>query len=248
MNKAYSNKAEIIGDNLSVHLNERIIVTDMDEVLINISFKWYQLIRKDWDYFKEYFKDYGELNEPEVLQRNIYILSDWLKKDEIEKLPEEVIERFMNLYEDTDFYDLDFNQLTPMGNGIIAMAKESYVKKIYIISRTTSNRTAQYKARLFKKVFARADDKIEMILVPNNVSKSSIINDNKINYTTYIEDNLNEIEDVVLNTNVLLKEIMIPVLGYNNIQTKPDVVRILEKNMCKINPYYNFSVDYTYKK
>ena len=50
---------EQVGDRLHIHDNREgsIIVTDMDEILVNISPKWLSLIQENYHLFKDYFKN-----------------------------------------------------------------------------------------------------------------------------------------------------------------------------------------------
>lgn len=248
MNTDYKASFKTFEDKFSIQDNNRVIIVDMDETLINISYLWYKEIRKNWDVFKDYFKDLGDLNEIQVLGRKEYYLNKWLKKDEIDELPEEIMVKFFECYNNINYYDIDnFNKLNPIADGIIQMAKQTFVEKIYILSKTTTIDVANYKKELFAKHFKTPNNKIEMLLVPNDCKKSDIINDNKIKYTTFIDDNPNDLEDVIMNTTIYGKEFIYPILGYNDrIVKNSDIMERISKNFASIKGYRNISPNYTY--
>lgn len=248
MNADYKSNFKIFDDKFSIQDNNRTIIVDMDETLINISYLWYKEIRKNWNYFKDYFKDLGDLNEIQVLGRKEYYLNKWLKKDEIDELPEEIMIKFFECYNNINYYDTDnFNKLNPIAEGIIQMSKQTFIEKVYILSKTTTIDVANYKKELFNKHFKTPNNKIEMLLVPNDCKKSDIINDNNIKYTTFIDDNPNDLEDVIMNTTIYGKEFIYPILGYNDqIVKNVEIMERISKNFASIKGYRNVTPNYTY--
>lgn len=237
-------KVTLIGDNLSIELNEKYLITDLDEVIVNISYRWYKKIRENWFIFEPYFKDLGDLTEIEVLHRTTYNLVDWLLKPEYDKLPDDIFNFFMSLYNTNNFYDEDLVEegdlFTPFGKSIPLLAKKNIYEKIIIITRTTDE-TLKYKIAMFDKYFKRDDDKIIMYCVRGNTKKSDVIKAKKLKYTTFIDDNPNEVIDIIENTNSSFKEFILPELGYNNPKNHPKMMELVSKKLISFSSYKNVS-------
>jgi hypothetical protein len=210
-----------------------VVVTDMDEVLVNISPKWYRKVRENWNIFAPYFRDLGDLTDLQVLQRPIYLMNDWLKKDEIPKLPEEIVEAYLSLYRDNNFYE-DLHP-TAFGKGIGVLSRQNFLEKIYIVSHTVKG-GEDSKVQFFRKWFNHP--KIELVMLPTSTPKSEYIKG--IAYNTFIDDSPAVMYDVIKNTSSFLKEFMIPQLGYNDIkETHKYVLDAMEDYGCIVKSYEN---------
>jgi hypothetical protein len=214
------------------------IVTDMDEVLVNISPKW---ARKAWPQVKKFINSglsgrYENIERTfavsEVLSREEYYISDFLKEfarsaalygredevlDFINLHSQEIDEIVMSVYLEEDFYD----DLLPtsMGKGIALMAEQHFVKKIHICSHVIPG-TESSKERFLKRYFK--SEKIKYNSLPIDQKKSEFVK-TVPGYTAFIDDRPDIILDVVKETNSDFKEFIMPQLGYNNILRTSDV-------------------------
>ena len=225
---------------------------DCDEVLVHISKKWVNKCIND-PLIKEYILDtstqeqkenhveYLQSLEDNVLKREKYYLDQYLDlKDP------QVVKRYLELYNlDDTFYD----DLPPslFYNSLVNIFKSSsIINEISIISVVGDS--VDFPNVLSKKKFLlnlfrpfRDICNTNFYFVENGKTKSSIINENNINYTTFIDDHMTHISDVIVNTNSVKKDFGIPLYGYN---TNLDIIGLSNietvKDQFKVSDIYYF--------
>ena len=213
---------------ISLHSKNRVLVFDMDEVLVNISPQWYRLIRENWNLFEGKVKDLGDLTEAQVLSRDKYYIEEWLRLGD--SLNPEVNELILDLYRKGDFYAGCVP--TSIGDSLQILAQQSVVKKIYIVSHTIPE-TLDSKLKFVKKYFNH--DKIEFVSIPLNTTKSEFLN--TIEYTTFVDDSPEVMKDVITNTKSDFKEFLMPELGYNNLNDHPELLALINDKMLTFKTY-----------
>jgi hypothetical protein len=187
------------------------LVTDMDEVITNISPYWYKLLLDNKDIFGKYLDLNKAKTVEEVMQRNHYYLNKWLIRDGYEDLPDKEMAQFLALYLQEDFYDNCV--LTSFGTGLKSLSHKDWVDKIYIVSHTINGQDHRKERFLRNNNFNLSN--IELIMVDGETPKSEIINKHSIDYNTFVDDRPKILEDVIKNTNSDGKEFLFPFLGYN---------------------------------
>jgi phosphoglycolate phosphatase-like HAD superfamily hydrolase len=199
------------------------IVTDCDEVLTDISPLWVSKIMKDREWFEQYFTFPKELDNFDhntldgyktVLSRKDFHLNKWLSNQTLmltEQQKREVFDRFYALYDNEDFYGEC--RPTKMCQGLQRAAMQSFVKKIYVVTRTSEN-TRESKERFIRSFLG--SNKVEIMFVGRDEKKSDYIN--KIDVVDMIvEDELSNIYDIVENcTHLEEVDLYIPRTGYNH--------------------------------
>ena len=207
---------------------------DCDEVLVHISKKWTDIVVND-PIISQYIFDTSTLEEQKnfisfkkslvdnVLLRERYYLNEYLRLDN-----PEIRKRYLDLYNlNGTFYD----NLEPSKyyESLVKIIKgPSILTDISII--TSVGETEDFpcvlsKKKFLYKLFKNFSDvcNINFYFVTDGIKKSDIINSNNIQYTTFIDDHMSNIEDVIINTNSKHKDFSIPLYGYNK---KLDIIGI----------------------
>jgi len=190
-----------------------IVIADIDETIVNISPKAYRLLIENKEFFNKYLDLDTEYTEEEVLNRPIFGLEKWLVREEYkDNLPEEVLKEFYALFDDPEFYD-DL-PLTPLGESLKAVGELNTCKRIYIISHCVGDLQFASKTKLLQREYSKIP-KFTFIPVELSKKKSDVIKENEIRWTTFMDDNIDVVCDVIENTVSFGQEVMIPKLGYN---------------------------------
>lgn len=191
----------------------KVAVTDMDEVLVNISPKTFQLIRKNENFFNKYLNLDRVYTTQEILLRDTFHMEKWLAREEYkDNIPKECSDKFYSLFDDDTFYD-DLIQ-TRVCDNLNDFANSKTCEKLIIASHCVGENQTKSKIKFLKRVFGK-NPKIQFMPIDISVSKSKAIMDNNIKWNTFIDDNLDVIYDVIRNTESFGNEIIIPQLGYN---------------------------------
>ena len=198
----------ILSGNKKIH-----VLTDMDEVLVNISPKWIMNVynhpqldgkfnREKVDSLLDYYDDFIEA----LLLRDEYYIEKWL---EIEDESAKALCR--NIYEqDNTFYD-DLGA-THLANELrFALARGAIT--LTVISHCVNEQSAASKKKKKKKFFDGLT--VEFICVPLNEKKSDEVIARKLNYQVFIDDMVKNAEDIMTLTGAPDKNFMVPYLGYN---------------------------------
>lgn len=193
---------------------DNILVSDIDETIVNISPKAYRTLVEKRDIFEE-FLDFSTIYTPDqVLQRDTFGLDVWLLKDKKKPLPEELQKKFYEIFDDENFYD-DLN-LTLFGESLKDFSKLSNMKAIYLVSHCVGEKQINSKLKLLKRVYSNFIDEGKIFFQPLDMSikKSDFMKE--IEWTSFADDHLGVIEDVITNSISFGKELLIPRLGYNS--------------------------------
>lgn len=193
-------------------------IVDCDEILVNISPKWAKLMAENEDIFRDYFNleeikkvkdDIIELTRLVLLRKEFY-LTDWLKKKEVDKIPDNVMKSFMDLYDTPDFYyDLPLNKISV---GLRGISFHRAVKKIYVVTRCTSLKNYKSKCDIITNLFP--ERKLEIIKIGKGEKKSSCLSKIDIENGFIFEDENSNIVDY-LDSGITKCNLYVPILGYN---------------------------------
>ena len=186
-----------------------LVVADCDEVICNISPKWFQRIMADFEPFQNYFVNMGQMSDKAVLLRKEYYLNRWLALDG-KKVPMEVFQRFYDLYADDTFYD-DL-QVTPIGKGLRAMLKTPMIGKLVVLTHT-EERNLKSKERFLVRNFPSRN--VEIVFLPHDIGKADFLKSEKVPYDLIIEDRWDFVQDIIQKTDSRGKSFLLPDLGYN---------------------------------
>lgn len=211
------------------------LIVDCDEILVNISPLWTRKVLEEKEYFGKYL-DLEPLltikDEPYfdklILRRKVFYITDWLKKKDVEKIPDEVVSKFMSLYNDDEEYYYNL-PLTRMARALVNFSYHPSIKKIYVVTRCTDGKNYASKERLIQSIFPSL--KLEIIKVPSGCKKSDYIKNINIRNGFIFEDELSNIEDYIVNANNVTEcTFYVPKLGYN-IPNMELVEKIEKKNV-----------------
>lgn len=213
---------ELNGMDMNIN-KESVIIVDCDDVLFNISIKWFEKILEQRDFFSKYFylpkvydpeRDYNNI----MLRDNFYIDQFLLKKDVYNSISDEeknlLKQKFFEIYLQPDFYD-DLEP-TKFAKGLAFTATQRTVKEIVVVSRTyDENKKSKEKA--VTSLFSNVLNKVSLYFLKSDEKKSDYINSLNCNVDVIIDDELSNIEDIIVNCKRLDKiDIIIPHYGHNN--------------------------------
>jgi len=170
----------------------KLVITDLDEVCVNITIKW---ARKAFEagLIKKLPSD------KTIIARKHYYIQNLLGIDQ---------DKALALYRTSDYYD-DLEP-TRLGKGLMTAASLGQIHLV-ILSHCTPEVEAS-KKRFCKKYFPG----VLLILVPEDVKKSKAIHDNDLNrYNLFIDDSPPVLKDIIVNTASQGKEFLCPRYGYN---------------------------------
>jgi len=220
-------------ESLLKDLNKNILI-DCDEVLVNISPKFYRLILKNFSTFKDYFKNLGMLEDFEILRRSEYYLNEWLKLTPDTHIPQEIIDSMLDLYTVPDFYD-DL-QLTTFGKGLkFALYNSKFVKSLVILTHTFP-KNEESKNKFLVSHFN--DERVTITHIPITVKKIDFVKEHNIEFDIFIDDRKDTLMDFI--NHFQFKEFSYPEMGYNTM-TREEIIDhslLIRKN--KVIPYKNF--------
>lgn len=192
----------------------KVIVTDMDETLCNIAPVCVNFMYSNPGVFKPFFKLDEPYTEEEVCSRSEYYLEKWLKRDEIEEVPKEIVDLMLAIFSRPDFYD--YCQPTNFAKALKRFASHKLCKEIIILTHIVSEDQIQPKVNWLRKFFGEEiSNRIKFQAVPYTEKKSKFIMENHIEWDSFADDSLNNIYDMILYAEGFGKEILIPKMGYN---------------------------------
>lgn len=203
-----------------------IIVSDWDGVVQNIDTVWALLVNKNRELFKDYFdasKFYNKCNKESYVEmlvnRDTYYINRWMMKDGVEP-NKELDNLFMRLYtESEDFYE--HCPFTPLAEGLAMLCNQNFCQKIIFLShvpKDLNNGHDERKVKAFNSFIERfniSNDKVELVMIPSDMKKSTWIAENVPNYTCFIDDRHDIIEDVIDNTDSKFITVFMPAFGYS---------------------------------
>jgi len=211
-------------EKLSNLKNKKKIATDMDEVLTLISPLWTYLLLENKTHFSEYMDLDFDYSMMHVLNRDEYYLNNWLSNGK--ELPEEVFDLFLGLYKDNDKFYSNC-RITNFGMTLKILLDRGEIEHIYIVTKVIEG-TEDYKKRWVAKYLGT--ENITFISVDGDTKKSEAINELGIEYDLFIDDCLDNIYDVLKNTNSYNKSFFIPKYGYNKDEEMREKISSLATN------------------
>jgi hypothetical protein len=189
------------------------MVIDCDEVLVKIYQKWITRFANNTKSIPEEFKQV--LINSDVNMRSKYELIEGL--DFPESLRSEV---YTHYFDDKKFYDdlepsLYYFALASMyQNSSHTIGSMSILTNCGALNEHEGVNISKkrFLLKLFKDFTAT---KLDFYFLNDPSKKSECINQHIPQYTTFVDDSLGNIEDVILHTNSKKKEFLIPLYGYN---------------------------------
>lgn len=193
---------------------KKVLVADFDDTLALSAIKHYQLIldSKHIDKYKQYM-DLQPMSNRFFYNRSNYYTIQWLKKPEVEKIPTEISEEIIDLFNLPNFYD-DVKP-TKFGMAVKEYLKEDFCEKVYVVSHCLSKTAINAKMAWLDRYYgSKAIDKIEFIAT-GSTEKSIPLIERGIKWDIFADDRLECCIDVVLYAEGFGNEILIPEFGYN---------------------------------
>jgi len=212
----------ISGDILKQNIiRDEIIISDWDGVIQDIDIKWMTKLIDNQTKFNKYL-DYNKLKGEDgkwdlikVWSRNTYYYTNWLKKDNVKKIPEEIEKEVTSLYIDDIGYYFDIPFLI-MADTLKKLSYEKFVKKIIFLSSAPKDvETDPRKLIMMNRFFKDNIGKFSIEVIHGNTPKSQYINEHYPDYTVFIDDRSDVVRDVIENTDSKNKQFILPIYGYN---------------------------------
>jgi hypothetical protein len=173
-----------------------LVVSDLDEVMVFSLFKAIMLAAHHGDIPQE-FSDVQR-----YISRDSYDFYKWTGNSGW----------FETHYGDGYYDDLE---PSPYGAALAALSRDESIELV-IISHTTEE-TRESKKRFVERFWPKA----RLFDPPLSKKKSEVINENNLRlFTTFSDDRMDVIEDVVANSALLGQEFIIPRFGHNSEPTK----------------------------
>lgn len=202
-----------------------VYVFDMDEVLVDISYEVYRRIKSNWVIFSNYLVDTHYTTRNIHARDHFYVNYNMLKPDITDEELEELNSHIDQLVFSGDYYESLFP--TKLARGTLmnpAFMNSSNVKKVFILTRYTTDDLMESKKKFIKKYFDH--DKIGVLYVPRNDKKSDFLKDHNIDWDVIVDDELTNIWDFALEFDLKGREFLIPEFGYNKMTT--DLALLIE--------------------
>ncbi|BDH16459.1 MAG: hypothetical protein [Bacteriophage sp.] len=212
--------------------NKFKLALDCDDMIVNISDKWFEKIKSDatlGKYVKDKHMEEFHLGNS-ALCRSQYYLNYWLGMDNLHD-----VDRMLALYyNDETFYDN--LEPTPYLNSLFNMIEMVETIHIITVSGDNINNPATLsKAKWLKEKFSPIENislrgnEIDMHyhFLPTHIKKGQFIKQNKIFFNSFADDSLNNVYDVIENSFDSRYEIIMPFYGFNHLV---DLERIKNAN------------------
>ena len=216
---------------------DEIIIMDWDEVIQCITPKWVRLVREsnDEEFKNACIPERLNASAEEVLMRDTYYLDQWLLgKHDVEP---HLRNRHMKYYNDNPSFYLDL-PLTDMFEDISKMSKMDFVKEVIILSHTTNSEAEDYrKEHIFDTVIRPLGEKFKLVLLSPSQKKYEWILQNKPNYTCFIDDRIDIVKSVIMNTRSLGKTFLVPEYGYNSFENDEDLITFCYVSSINLSSY-----------
>lgn len=219
--------------------NGFVYAVDFDEVIINISDKWFHKISQHPE-LKHYTETVEIQNVMKYLGsacfRNNYYIDKWLNITN-----EDHKALAMSLYfDDPNFYDdLAF---TPFANALSTQLE--LIEELHIITHIGScntqacNRSKERAIMRLRGEIGISDSKVFYHPLESTVSKGKYMHDNKINYNVFVDDKIENLVEAAKHTAYPGYELMVPSLGYN--QQLDSLINASELDF-RITPFFNLN-------
>ncbi len=197
------------------------------------------------DYYS--FLDHKKLTEESdflhLTARTTYSLESWFKRSDIE-LDEKMraisgrpYTHLLNLFQNSKF-------LT-MFDTLIALTKNDNCSKIMIMTNTPFPGGDPRKTFIFENLIKPLSDKIELIQIPQEVSKADYINEHQIYFTVVVEDEETVLREIIEKCPSSNKEFWVPIMGYNrDFRNDRDLLFKLYIKNSTVSQYQQQQLDY----
>lgn len=198
-----------------------IILCDYDNVIQLNENVWMNNLLEEKEYFEPYYdfsklyNEEGEFDGYLALTRKTYYMDKWLTKEGVE-VPPEVSKRFLEIYmNDILFYEKC--EFLTMASALRMLMTQDFVTKVVFISSAPIGYEFDPRKKLkIAEYFGEKNlQKIEIEILSGDKKKSDVINEKYSNYTAFIDDRIDNIKDIIENTDSNNKTFLIPIYNYN---------------------------------
>ena len=127
----------------------KVLVTDFDDTLALSTSRQIRLIldSKNIETYSKYL-DLRQFSDRFLLDRTEYYTCNWLKRKDVEKVPEEIIHEVTDFFNVPNFYD-DVKP-TKFATALKSYLMQDYCDKIYIVSHCLSETAIMKAAQLLR--------------------------------------------------------------------------------------------------
>jgi hypothetical protein len=211
-----------------------VIATDCDDVLVNTAGKWIQHILSDDALLKQipeesvrYAISSHPMNREDFDISSHFKSGDWLDAG----LKKKMLDKY---FMDSKFYD----DLNPSAYTIALkqMVRMGVIDSIWIVTSCIDLKypVTGSKVRFLERVFGelKLEVPIHYVFTESGETKSHAINEREIKYSSFVDDHVANIRDVIVNTDSKDKEFLIPRYRYN--VELPDAAELTEKHGANI--------------
>lgn len=209
------------------NLDSKIIICDVDDVIVYTTSLWYDRIFNKPHIFSKYidinkmiFPYHYRENFMFPYTRNTFYFIDWLKKD---NLSQEELNDFSKLihkvYEENHFYLS--NKLLPSAM-LFSFKRMLYNKKLnlekLIFVTRTFEKNREDKIEMIRTYFRDCMDKVEIVIVDLNEKKSEAVSEytDTDKVVLVLDDEIKNIDDYIENNKFKNCNYLIPKYGFNS--------------------------------
>jgi FMN phosphatase YigB (HAD superfamily) len=194
-------------------LKGKVVVTDMDEVLVSIVVPIYQHMLDNKNYYSNNYDLRDKLTYKDLDNRNHPFVNKWLNIEYDREKHNNIMDFISN--------ELDYMIIPPTQFCLLLldMLRSKELDKLYVLTSIISE-TDIIKKQWLKLVFEEQYEKIVFLKVQwstdNPISKSEVWNQLGIDLDIFIDDDLTNIMDIANFSNTKGITILTPQYGYNH--------------------------------
>jgi len=218
---------------------EEVIVVDWDEIIQSLSIQWIINLLVNYKHFSNYI-DIKQLRKlfPDIeniaafafnrkyynVESNLGLYSKFGTDQEALK---KFKDKFMKIYLDDEYF-YEKAPFLATARYLFNAVKGGRIKEIHFLTHNIKENDTR-KEQIFDKYF-KQNHKFKFNALHITIPKSKFINENIPNWTTFIDDSIENLKDVFYNTeNNIQKAFIKPLYGYNYLDSKnPDHVKFYE--------------------
>jgi len=202
----------------------KTVLLDCDGILCNIAPRWIKRVYDNKEKFSRYLNFDRDITfnldeyKKIMLRKNFYIQDnpEYINyKENLSKDEKLIADKLIySLYDEKEFY----KDLLPTEYGtVMSLAgTQTFVKKIYVVTRSFHNNNIFYKKLFIEKLFKKSLKKLEIITIDENEKKSDVISKLGNDICLIADDEVKNIDDIILNCeNVNECVIQLPRYNYN---------------------------------
>lgn len=212
------------------------IAVDCDDVLVNIAEPWIHAILCDpaiAALLPEEAQENAKLHHP--MNRLQFDILSHFHRDTSKISPADQLLMHNKYFMSETFYD----ELEPSSYYFMlkSMMEFGVLKSVSVVTSCIdlSYPVTKSKVRFLLKIFESfktAGVEVRFILTEKGQTKAQAINEHKVVYSTFVDDSIANIVDVIMNTNSDCREFMIPRYRFNT--TIPDEKRMTDEKQIKV--------------